>query len=80
NKPVEFIERFSDKIRHVHLSDNDGSGDLHLPIGCGKIDWHETLRCLKRCYDGTITLEIFSSDRNYALFSRRSLKEIWGRV
>ncbi|MBS7651289.1 MAG: sugar phosphate isomerase/epimerase [Candidatus Bathyarchaeia archaeon] len=80
NKPAEFIERFSDKIRHVHLSDNDGSGDLHLPIGCGKIDWHETLRLLKRYYDGTMTLEIFSSDRNYALFSRGSLKEMWGRV
>jgi len=80
NRPVEFIERFNDRIMHVHLSDNDGSGDLHLPIGCGNIDWCETLRCLKRYYDGTITLEIFSPDRNYALYSRKSLEEIWGRV
>ncbi|MGQ9543931.1 MAG: sugar phosphate isomerase/epimerase family protein [Candidatus Bathyarchaeia archaeon] len=80
SRPEEFIERFNDKIKHVHLSDNDGSGDLHLPLGCGKIDWIKTLRCLKRYYDGTITLEIFSEDREYALFSKKRLDEIWRRL
>jgi sugar phosphate isomerase/epimerase len=28
-------------------------------------------------YDGTITLEVFSPDRRYLLFSREKLKELW---
>jgi len=28
-------------------------------------------------YDGTITLEVFSSDRRYLLLSRDKLREIW---
>ena len=31
----------------------------------------------KSGYDGTITLEVFSPDRRYLLFSREKLKEIW---
>ena len=28
-------------IRHVHINDNDGREDLHLPVGSGSFDWEE---------------------------------------
>ncbi len=80
NRTEQFLQAFREKISHVHLSDNFGkSEDLHLPLGAGNIPWSKIIRLLKDCgYDGTITLEIFSADRRYLLFSRDKLKELWG--
>jgi len=78
--PEEFIERFHQRIKHIHLHDNFGSMDLHLPIGCGMINWEDLLRVLKKYYDGTITLEIFSRDRDYVLLSKEKLKELWQKL
>ena len=77
NSPIEFIEAFHSKMKHVHMHDNDGIRDLHLPIGCGNVDWQKTISALKKYYDGTITLEIFSSDRDFVLLSKRKLKKLW---
>ncbi len=79
-KPEEFIEKFYQKLKHVHLHDNFGNADLHLPIGCGAIDWEGALNVLKKYYDGTITLEIFSRDKDYVLESREKLKKLWERT
>jgi sugar phosphate isomerase/epimerase len=69
-----YIQRFSSRICHVHLSENDGTGDRHLPFGAGprsNVDWHGNIRLLRRSgYDGTITLKVFSPEREYVLLSR----------
>lgn len=82
NKTEEFLERFSDRLDHVHLSDNKGgSVDLHLPLGAGLISWDKIVQVLKRFkYDGTITLEVFSRDKRYLLASREKLLELWGKA
>ena len=80
NKPERFIERFHSRLRHVHLSDNNGYEDLHLPVGCGNINWEKTLKKLKECYDGTITLEIFSNERYCAQLSKQRVNELWSRL
>ncbi len=79
NRTEEFLQAFHDRLAHVHLSDNFGKKeDLHLPLGVGSIDWKKIIRLLKGFgYDGTITLEIFSPDRKYLLYSRDKLREIW---
>jgi len=77
NNPIEFIEAFHSKMKHVHMHDNDGIRDLHLPIGCGNVDWQRTISELKKYYDGTITLEIFSSDRDFVLLSKKKLRKLW---
>ncbi len=79
NRTEEFVQHFRDRLAHVHFSDNFGkSDDLHLPLGAGAIDWRHIISLLKNHgYDGTITLEIFSSERRYLLFSRDKVKEIW---
>jgi sugar phosphate isomerase/epimerase len=79
NRTEEFLKAFRDRLVHVHLSDNFGrSEDLHLPLGAGTISWKKVIPMLKKSgYDGTITLEVFSPDRRYLLFSREKLKELW---
>ncbi len=71
-------KKFSDKLLHVHASDNNGKDDLHLPIGAGKINWEKAVKALKAAgYDGTITLEVFSQDTEYLQISKRKFEEIW---
>lgn len=70
-KVMEFIERFRDRIAHVHASDNFGTDDNHLPIGAGTVDFPRVLRALKSVgYDQTVTFEVFSRDRDYLRISR----------
>lgn len=79
-KPQDFIHQFGSRLRHVHLHDNDLNTDLHLPLGTGMVDWKGAVTELKRVYDGTITLEIFSEDRRYALLSKDKLNEFWNSI
>ncbi len=76
-EPVKYLCRYKDKLMHVHLHDNNGIDDLHLPIGSGNIDWDHLVSVLKSIYNGTITLEIFSDDREYVLYSKKKLLEKW---
>lgn len=75
NLTAEFFKNFKDRIVHLHLSDNRGKEDDHLPLGCGNIKWDEIIKIIKEAgYNRTITLEIFSPDRDYLLISRDKLK------
>jgi sugar phosphate isomerase/epimerase len=70
-KTLDFIERFHDRIGHIHANDNFGNEDSHLPIGAGTIDFQRIIKALKGIrYDETITLEVFSRDRDYLRISR----------
>ena len=75
----KLLAEFRGRVVHVHLNDNmSGREDLHLPLGAGKINWPWVARMLKRYkYDGTITLEIFSPDRDYLLLSKAKWVKIW---
>jgi sugar phosphate isomerase/epimerase len=78
NKSSEFIRLYGYRIGHVHAGDNFGKEDSHLPIGAGLIDFQKILRELKEAqYDDTITLEVFSKDRDYLRISRDKLKQMW---
>lgn len=49
---------FRDKIVHMHLSDNDGTGDQHLGIGRGTINWNRLAALMKKtAYDSTAIVE-----------------------
>lgn len=73
------LDAFSDRLRHVHFSDNrGGEADLHLPMGAGNVDWKAAVDLLKRHrYDGTITLEVFTPDRDYLDLSARKVRRLW---
>jgi sugar phosphate isomerase/epimerase len=76
-----YLERFSSRLMHVHLSENDGSRDQHLPLGSvpkGELDWPARIARLKASgYDGTISLEVFAPERAYLLQSRSLLQTWW---
>ncbi|MDH5780006.1 MAG: sugar phosphate isomerase/epimerase [Candidatus Bathyarchaeota archaeon] len=48
NEIQDFITHFSDKIVHVHVSDNDGIHDSHLGIGYGNIEWKSVAETMKK--------------------------------
>lgn len=75
----ELFRTYAPRLRHVHLHDNQGgAADLHLPLGTGTVDVTRHLRTLRASgYDGTITLEVFSPDRQYLTYSRDVLQRIW---
>jgi sugar phosphate isomerase/epimerase len=77
----EYLGRLGPKLRHVYLSENDGRADQHSPLGAAPrstTDWPQHVQKLKATgYDGTITLEVFSSHREYLLLSRDLLRRWW---
>jgi sugar phosphate isomerase/epimerase len=82
NMTESILARYGTRLRHVHLHDNKGGGaDLHLPLGTGNVPLNEAIGALKRCgYDGTITLEVFSPNRDYLRMSRDLLLKAWNDV
>lgn len=73
-RTLAFIKRLGHRIGHIHANDNFGKEDNHLPIGVGNIDFPKLTKGLKEIgYDGTITLEVFSRDRDFLKMSRDKL-------
>jgi sugar phosphate isomerase/epimerase len=74
---IGFIKRFGPRLGHLHISDNNGRSDEHLPVGHGNIGFKAVARALKGTgYDDTMTLEIFSPNRADLVASRRKLEKI----
>jgi sugar phosphate isomerase/epimerase len=74
---LDFIDRFGDRLGHLHVSDNNGRKDEHLPVGQGNIRFKAVVRALRQAgYDGTLTLEIFAQDRAELVKSRVKLEKI----
>lgn len=78
-RTAALLDAYAQRLTHVHVSDNRGGElDLHLPLGAGTIDWKASIRELKASgYDGTVTLEVFSREREYLRVSRRLWLEWW---
>ncbi len=76
----DYLFALADRLMHVHLSDNSGQSDEHLPIGAprrGGIDLTHELRGLRSFrYDAGITLEVFGA-RRWLLASAAMVREAW---
>ncbi len=59
NRQIEdFFRQFSEKIVHMHVSDNHGTHDSHVGIGHGTIDWESVAKEVKKAgYGNVIVLE-----------------------
>jgi sugar phosphate isomerase/epimerase len=78
NRTAELVAAFGDRLAHVHVSDNLGGDDLHLPLGVGTIDWPQVVATLKTTgWDGTVTLEVFAPERAHLETSRRLWLDWW---
>ena len=61
-KPHDAIKEVGGLLWVLHLHDNNGEGDLHLPPGKGDIDWAEVIRALAQVsYAGTYNIELDAS-------------------
>jgi sugar phosphate isomerase/epimerase len=77
----DFIERFSGRIAHLHVSDNRGKRDDHLPLGNGVIPFPKVLRTLKsNGFNHTVTFEVFTEDREDLRRTRDRFRRIWDEV
>ncbi len=65
-----FLNNF-DRIRNVHLHDNNGVYDEHLALGKGKVD----LNILPKTYKGYLTLEL--RERDAIIESKRYIEEVF---
>ncbi len=78
NRAIEFIHHHGYRLGHIHANDNFGKEDNHLPIGAGLIDFERILKALKQTnYDDTLTVEVFSKDRDYLRISKEKIKKMW---
>jgi sugar phosphate isomerase/epimerase len=79
----DYLFALSDRLAHIHISDNGGQTDDHLPIGApkrGGIDLAHELRGLRSFgYDAGITVEVFG-DRRWLIASADLIREIWAVV
>jgi len=72
----KFFDTFGKRIVHIHMHDNHGKYDEHLPIGWGKINYNSVVRMLRKInYDKTITFEVFTSKKD-AVKSREKIKKL----
>jgi len=65
------VDRFGDRIGHLHISDNSGKRDDHWAVGRGTVRFADLMNRLKAVgYDATMTLEVFDADRRMLVKSR----------
>ena len=78
---LELVERFGNRLGHIHISDNLGTSDDHLAVGQGTVDFSTLISSLVDLgYDDTITLEIFDQDRRMLVESREKIKRLFDTV
>ncbi|HLC77129.1 MAG TPA: sugar phosphate isomerase/epimerase family protein [archaeon] len=80
NSTPILIAKFSKHLAHIHISDNNGKKDEHLSLGKGNINWPGMLGVVKDAgYDGTITLEVFTSEKT-RVADKPKLRKIWDNL
>jgi sugar phosphate isomerase/epimerase len=63
---VDFLDRYGDRVRHLHVHDVRGRGDSHIPVGSGEVDYGAVGSALRAVgFDGSVTVEVFTDDPGY---------------
>lgn len=58
-KQSEALSKIGSRLKVVHVNDNFGKGDLHLPPFCGTIDWKDAMKGLRETgFRGLFNYEI----------------------
>ena len=75
----QWFDELGEYIGYLHLSDNCGSFDEHLPLGQGTVDWVENDRLARYLGDVPVTLEVGDTDGIRESLRFLSEKGIFGR-
>lgn len=69
---TDYVFQLKDKLKHIHIDDNNGRSDDHLPPGLGTINFGPLFSALKKAnYEGYLSIEpsfTFSIDPDSAAF------------
>lgn len=59
--PVQWVELMGKRLKHIHLHDNHGTSDEHLPVGKGTINFDPFFEALaKWAPDATVSMEVLA--------------------
>jgi sugar phosphate isomerase/epimerase len=68
-----FLEVAGDRVVHVHVNDNRGERDDHLPPGDGIISWSDVVRSLRAAqFDGWLMLELSCPNGDRSAYWKRA--------
>lgn len=73
---ASFLEAHAGSVSHLHLNDTRDATDEHLPFGAGTIDFETVLSAFPDSWEGTLTLEITTTNYEYITFSHQKLSEL----
>ena len=72
-----YLTSFNERLVHIHIHDNHGKLDEHLPLGAGSINFKRVIKWLKEIeYSRTITFEVFTAYQD-CVRSREYFKKLW---
>jgi sugar phosphate isomerase/epimerase len=75
----KWVKDFGKYIKEIHLHDNDGKNDLHMPPGKGRIDFGPILKFLEnKKPDITITLEPHTEEDLWPCFGWMERNNVFG--
>lgn len=73
-----FAQQLGHRVEHVHISDNSGRADEHLPPGMGSIDFQWLVKSLKSTgFNATVTFEVFTGNPADLESSRARFMQWW---
>lgn len=73
----KFLAYFNDRIIHIHIHDNHGKSDDHLPLGKGTVNWKKVVSFLKKInYSKTLTFEVYTSLKDLTK-SKKYFEKLW---
>lgn len=76
--PYQLMNRYGGRLFALHLHDNRGQADEHLPPGEGKIDWKTVREGIERsAYRGSWTLEGDSAEIDPARTPQEHLRRLY---
>ena len=71
--PARAVRTLGDRLEVLHVHDNNGLSDQHLPIGFGVTDWKELVKALREVnYKGVFSLEI-----GFEKFAKMGCDAMW---
>ncbi len=72
----EFINSFEDEISHIHLNDNRGGYDEHIPIGYGNVNFENIILELKDIgWDGSLSMELVTKNFEYHKYCKKYMEK-----
>lgn len=58
-KLSQWVEQMGQRLMHIHIHDNNGDVDSHLPVGAGNIDFGDLFNAVRRVVpQATVSLEV----------------------